>query len=244
MLEHYPIHFTGRRWPAAAIVGTGTSHILVPDADNADGYHTVSASRIDTRGDGRRWKATKALGLWKTFSEIDAGNPVQALDFVMRYGAPHQKPDDLLEGQTSDTVRRISTHNWGELSAVLRFIGDCWQKESGWEPREDGPEEAGPDGVCHVRDGEPSAQVRQFIEGDLSRWRPIVGRFDSRTGLRLDASSLADFMVASAIQHLFRRMPLKRCAFCRHWFAFERTNMKTCSDACRNALSRDTRSTN
>jgi hypothetical protein len=239
MLEHYPIHFTGRRWPAAT--DGRVSAMLVPDANNADIYGRVSVADVEIRGDGRRWKTAKALGFWKTFSEIDPLDLAKTVNFVKRYGAPHQKPDASLQGQTSPPVRTISTHNWGELSAVLRLIGNCWQKE--WSlPSNNGAEESGLDGVCNVRNGEPSEQVRRLINRDLAAWQPAVARFDSATGLRLDASSLADFMVASAVQHLFRRMPLKRCAFCTHWFAFERTNMKTCSDACRNALSRDNRS--
>ncbi|MER9450151.1 hypothetical protein [Mesorhizobium sp. M0254] len=240
MPEHYPIHFTGRRWPA--VLATSVSHMLVPVAGDPQGYETVSVSRVEVRGDGRRWRTTKALGLWRTFSEIETSDPAQVMGFVMRYGDPNQKPDDLPVEQPSPPVRTFYSYKWDELAGVLRLIGDCWQKEPGWGPRDDGAEEAGADGVCHVRDGEPSEQVHRFIHSDLAGWKPIIGRFDSRTGFRLDASSLADFMVASAVQHLFRRMPLKRCAFCSHWFAFERTNMKTCSDACRNALSRDTRS--
>ena len=74
----------------------------------------------------------------------------------------------------------------------------------------------------------------------LAHTQPI---FDPEFGIRLKPDNLAAFMVLSAVTMLFEKTPLRRCAHCEDWMSFSRSTAKTCSVACRNALSRQSGAT-
>ena len=70
-------------------------------------------------------------------------------------------------------------------------------------------------------------------------FKPVEVKVDRALGLVLHFNRLIDFMIASAVSQLLRRAPMRQCDRCHHWYEIQKTTSRTCSAACRVALSRE-----
>ena len=70
-------------------------------------------------------------------------------------------------------------------------------------------------------------------------FKPVQLEVDVTLGPGAAFNKLIDFMVASAASQLLRRAPMRQCDRCHHWYEIQKTTSRTCSAACRVALSRE-----
>jgi hypothetical protein len=207
-MQLLPLVFSGHRWPAVRI--SGRKELLLPES-SAD-LETFSVFTVSTTGNGRTWEAEEPRGFWRTFAELDQDDETEVVDFVRRYG----EPDGQLQPGTP-----IHTGHWRGWATLLRLIAHAWGEPDS-------------DGISHVRgDFEaqaiadlimPRLDVRLFLSSSL---QPVAR-----------AARLGDYMIASASFMLARKVPMRPCDHCGHWYGLKRRTARFCSPECRSAVFR------
>ena len=219
MRAQLPLKFTGRRWPAARVVAR-VDAFDVSQSDLAKDLKPVAVAQIATTGDGREWTTRTAMGFWKNFAELDMESDTAIAFFCRQHGDPH--------GALTPTTP-IHTYRWLPIQTILGLFAEAWQA-----PDENGISRASPDAPTSIA----GRFVAEHNGGYFSNVRVCV---DREAGLAIETTNLAEFMIASATSQLFRKAPLHRCDNCGDWHEFARVTLKTCSAACRIALSRRNR---
>ena len=178
-----------------------------------DGPHGLPPTIWYQRGHGRKWQASTAIGAWLDFAGLDVKNNKAIAAFIARFGDPASK---LQPGQD------VLTRDWATLRSCLAMIAQAW-------------EPAGGDAISRVTDD----PVRRLMATEVAEalYRPflnpgaLIPKID-RNGFGLEFQNLGGFMIASAVEHLVDRQPLRRCAVCSRWFPFRRATARFCSVAC------------
>src|SRR6476620_12603954 len=106
--------FSGPRFPYARATAGGDARIV-----RIDGSETTRKIAIVSveRGQGRTWTPDPNDASWRSFSEIDIGDPVAVEAFVRLRGDPYDK---LRAGSS------ITTAAWVDLIEVLRLAASAW----------------------------------------------------------------------------------------------------------------------
>ena len=201
------LFFEGRSWPSARVVGRRELYGQ-PSSGAASDLEPISIALIETSGLGRSWKATEALGFWRSFSETDLNSDAAIEDFVRRHG----DPDSLLSPKVA-----VHTGDWEQPLSLCKTIAEVWVKPDA-------------NGISHCPHNPPrmvhGLLDRHVEKNVLAHTQPI---FDPEFGIRLKPDNLAAFMVLSAVTMLFEKTPLRRCAHCEDWMSFSRSTAKTCA---------------
>ena len=171
-------------------------------APHPDDKELIPRIGIGVSGTGRRWVANKSLGFWRSFPEIQITD--EAIEWVRRYGNP-------LEHLGGDR-RIIFTDGWNDLAEVFSRAASLW----------DAP---GEDGVSRFN----GRHIGKPIEINSP---PMTINFNSMTGFRIVIKSLGTFMLMSAVDSMLRKVPMRRCEVCGHWFELRRNTGRVCSSRC------------
>ena len=140
----------------------------------------------------------------------------EIISFVGRYGEPG--------GQLAPGVRVLTT-DWAVHQKMFGAIADLWSP-------------ADEHGISRSIGGLGFDYQVANITKTLT-FKPVQVKVDRALGLVLHFDNLIDFMIASAVSQLLRRAPMRQCDRCHHWYEIQKTTSRTCSAACRVALSRE-----
>ncbi len=171
-----------------------------------------------TSGRGRPIELAGPAAWWRNFSELDFDDANAVIGFVRRRGDP--------SGVLSPTAQSDSSR-WFEIAAPLKLASTCWTRN-----RVDGS-------TCVPQTGfmDALAASREFRE----RINYVPHIWDGAFSVRLNAETLAAFMITSAILHLHGRVDMAVCRQCGDWFELKRRGSMYCSPSCRAAASTETK---
>ena len=179
--------------------------------------HRWPAAQVDkgiatTTGDGRLWSERAPRGFWRSFSEVDCDNDAAVAGWLQRYGDPKS---------VLTTDHPVDISGWPLLAGVLTVFG------RGWGERDR-------NGIALVRE-----DANLQAQADLIM-RHVDIRFVIEPNLTPAAycDRLQDYLIGSATFMLVRKVPMRRCDHCQHWFGLQRRTARFCSDECRSAASR------
>ncbi|NKM56360.1 hypothetical protein GFL21_17855 [Rhizobium anhuiense] len=166
-----------------------------------------------TSGHGRPIELAGPAAWWRNFSELDLDDPDAVVGFVKRRGDP--------SGILSPSAQSDSS-SWFDIAAPLKLAATCWTRNRG-------------ESACVPQVGfmEALASSREFRE--RINYVPYV--WDGAFSVRLNAETLAAFMITSAILHLHSRVDMAVCQHCGDWFELKRRGSMYCSPSCRAAAS-------
>ncbi len=213
--------WNGRAWPKASV--SKTVHIIYKEAPGGPRSGTGEAFEIQTTGKGREYEETGAAAWWRNFSELDLANPDAVIGFVRRRGDPF--------GQLSPRDP-IDTSQWPSVTALLKPAAACW------DGHRSGTSVYGNGGTTYV---EHRRVINALLNSTLYRegitYTPRL-QSDGYLSIQMTATSLAAFMVASAVLQMARQNTcMAICQQCGDWFEQLRTGTKFCSPSCRAAHS-------
>jgi hypothetical protein len=209
------IIFSGHSWPAA--------EAWIPAKH---GWPAITVE-LGATWRGKIWSTDAPQAFWRTFCELpfDGVDPDPLAAFVRRWGEPLGR----LEGKGGS----IRIEEWLTLVNDLRHIAEAWSRED--------------------RNGISSCSDTKRIKEATRWWREVLFPRVSDTlhpvpdpeggaALVLRASRLSAFMAASSASALERRVPMRRCQYCKTWFELLRPDARFCRPSCR-ALSHKQRGT-
>jgi hypothetical protein len=127
----------------------------------------------------------------------------EAVRWVQRYGDPY--------GELSANRPIAFTDAWHLQMDQLRDLAVAW----------DPP---GADGVSRFSDKAGPIQIK--VEGVPLLFDSTVGEFAPQ------CEHSAFYMLISAIDCVRRKVPMRRCEVCGHWFELRRSTGRVCSNAC------------
>jgi hypothetical protein len=203
-------NYTGRRWPAARIIGTGGWSWR----GGARGFPPVQAPILvfSATGKGRAWKPS-CLAPWVSFSLLgEQPSQTQVLAFLQAYGDPW----GALPGPGD-------TRSWGALASVLRHAWQAWA-----EPDDNR--------ICRFLP-DRAAEARRFLEVDPVVSGPLLDqlRITPVAGtLAITAKMLGSYMLLDAADMLERQVPVRGCEYCDEPMRMTRAGVRYCSRSCSN----------
>lgn len=172
---------------------------------------------IRCKGRGRNFHYNERHAFWRNFAEMDVTDENQVLHFIRHRGDPFGR----LSGGGETT-----TFGWLDLIDHLKPLADAW--------------DAGSDGApSRVSANETKVQraLQQATDwpelGFLLSPKIYVDRDRGGFRYKLEASSLAGYMMATAMMQAQDRAPMMRCQHCDSWFALATRHAKFCSPSCR-----------
>ena len=119
--ERQSLFFTAIAGRQREVVGTRQDAFQWGDTADTWG-RKVTIAEISATGRGREWSTDRALGAWRTFSEMDHEDDEAVAGFIQRHG-------DIDSALTASTP--IRTRYWPTLKAHLREIGRAWDPADG-----------------------------------------------------------------------------------------------------------------
>lgn len=167
-----------------------------------------------TSGHGRPVELAGPAAWWRNFSELNLDDPDAVIGFVRRRGDP--------TGMLSPSTQSDSSQ-WFDVAAPLKLAATCWTRNRVGRS------------ACVPQTGfmEALAASREFRE----RINYVPHIWDGAFSVRLNAETLAAFMITSAILHLHSRVDMAVCQQCGDWFVLQRRGTQFCSPSCRAAHS-------
>ncbi|MBB4341394.1 hypothetical protein [Rhizobium leguminosarum] len=207
----------GRAWPKAFVGKT----LDVVYKDSADGGRTGTGKAFDiqTTGKGREYEILGRAAWWRNFSELDVTDPDAVIRFVRRRGDPF---GDLEHRDYADTLR------WPVLAALLKPAAGCWTSDrSGTSVFAASPIEQ-----------RRAIETMIWSEHWLIDYQPFVDdSVNFPLSIRMAATSLAAFMIASAVEMTNYKTKMAICEHCGDWFEELRSGTRFCTPSCRAAYS-------
>jgi hypothetical protein len=207
--------FSGMRWSAARVVGREPMQFkfktIEPTAPSWTSFDLAVGA-----GQGRMWSTKRPLAFWRTFAELDLNDEAGALGFVQRYGDPFF----LLEEGNLET----DTAGWGKLWGEFQSVAKAWDPIDG-------------EGVSRISDdakrlAEANHFCIRFLLPSIKDEVELVVDPGGAPALVMSPSKLRAFMVLSAASALRRKMGMRRCLNCDHWFELRRRDARYCSGSC------------
>ena len=198
---HSGCFFAAQR-PAARAERLDTSLASLFHRDGAFVPDTTYA-RISTRGRGRKWQASTAIGAWRDFAELDLDN-----DAAIRLRRPFRRSVSVLQ-----PGRDVVTQDWSTLKTCLALFAQAWDPAR--QPTASAASRTTRRGSCS-----PPSLPRPSSSRSCVR-RAIIPKI-GRNGFELSSRTSAAFMIASAVDHFVDRQLLRRCQVCSRWFPIRR----------------------
>jgi hypothetical protein len=150
------------------------------------------------------------MAFWRTFAEdLDFEDNEAVEAWYARYG----DPDGILSAKS-----RTHTGHWFNLRSCLIPLASFWTTPDDWfgisTPKEE----------CEL--------CVEAIMGMRFKQENVSLDPDNRRGFVVRHKLLADYMIGSAIEHWRRKISMRRCAVCGHFFAISRSTGIVCSATC------------